>query len=80
MTPPAVAFSTLVQDFFQRRLVAERGVSAHTVASYRDTLKGAKTQLCRREPTSAPFRGVLLDASTAAPEASPHFDRPNAWT
>jgi integrase/recombinase XerD len=33
----AVAFSTLVQDFFQRRLVAERGVSAHTLASYRDT-------------------------------------------
>lgn len=37
MTPPAVAFPTLVQDFFQRRLVAERGVSAHTLASYRDT-------------------------------------------
>lgn len=37
MTPPAVAFAALVQDFFQRRLVAERGVSAHTVASYRDT-------------------------------------------
>lgn len=35
--PPAVPFPTLVQDFFQRRLVAERGVSAHTVASYRDT-------------------------------------------
>jgi integrase/recombinase XerD len=37
MKSPAVAFSALVQDFFQRRLVAERGVSAHTVASYRDT-------------------------------------------
>src|SRR5262245_767437 len=35
--PPAVPFPTLVQDFFQRRLVAERRVSAHTVASYRDT-------------------------------------------
>lgn len=35
--PPAIPFPTLVQDFFQRRLVAERGVSAHTVASYRDT-------------------------------------------
>jgi site-specific recombinase XerD len=32
-----VTFPTLVQDFFQRRLVAERGVSAHTLASYRDT-------------------------------------------
>lgn len=37
MKTPAIAFSALVQDFFQRRLVAERGVSAHTVASYRDT-------------------------------------------
>ncbi|MDP2321762.1 MAG: site-specific integrase [Acidobacteriota bacterium] len=37
MTPSVVGFPTLVQDFFQRRLVAERGVSAHTLASYRDT-------------------------------------------
>jgi site-specific recombinase XerD len=36
MTPPTLGFPTLVQDFFQRRLVAERAVSAHTVASYRD--------------------------------------------
>lgn len=36
MMPPTISFPTLVQDFFQRRLVAERGVSAHTVASYRD--------------------------------------------
>ena len=36
MTPPTLSFPTLVQDFFQRRLVAERAVSAHTVASYRD--------------------------------------------
>lgn len=37
MKPSAVGFPALVQDFFQRRLVAERGVSAHTLASYRDT-------------------------------------------
>ena len=37
MTPLPVTFPMLVQDFFQRRLVAERGVSAHTLASYRDT-------------------------------------------
>ena len=36
MTPPTLSFPTLVHDFFQRRLVAERAVSAHTVASYRD--------------------------------------------
>jgi site-specific recombinase XerD len=30
-------FPALLQDFFQRRLIAERGASAHTLASYRDT-------------------------------------------
>ncbi|MPZ89650.1 MAG: tyrosine-type recombinase/integrase [Nitriliruptorales bacterium] len=32
-------FPALLQDFFQRRLIAERGVSAHTIASYRDTFE-----------------------------------------
>ena len=36
MTPPTISFPALVQDFFQRRLVAERAASAHTIASYRD--------------------------------------------
>src|SRR5688572_20257013 len=39
MTPPSLAFPALLQDFFQRRLVAERAVSAHTIASYRDTFE-----------------------------------------
>ena len=38
MTGPAT-FPALLQDFFQRRLVAERGASAHTIASYRDTFE-----------------------------------------
>lgn len=37
MNSAPAAFPTLLQDFFQRRLVAERGASNHTVASYRDT-------------------------------------------
>jgi len=37
MTPRAITFPALLQDFFQRRLVAELGASAHTIASYRDT-------------------------------------------
>jgi integrase/recombinase XerD len=37
VTLATVAFSTLLQDFFQRRLIEERAVSAQTVASYRDT-------------------------------------------
>lgn len=47
MTAPA--FPALLQAFFSQRLIAERGVSAHTVASYRDTfallLGFAETQL-----------------------------------
>jgi integrase len=37
MTAPKIAFSTLLQDFFQRRLIDERAASAQTVSSYRDT-------------------------------------------
>jgi site-specific recombinase XerD len=39
MTPPSIGFPLLLQDFFQRRLIAERGASAHTIASYRDTFE-----------------------------------------
>lgn len=39
MTPLKIAFPVLLQDFFQRRLIAERGASAHTIASYRDTFE-----------------------------------------
>ena len=48
MTPPGIAFPTLLQDFFQRRLVAERGASAHTIASYRDTFELLLRYLERR--------------------------------
>lgn len=56
MTPPSLAFPTLLQDFFQRRLVTERGVSAHTIASYRDTfelLLRYAEQRTRRTPGKA---------------------------
>ena len=36
MTAPN-GFPALLQDFFHRRLVDERGASTHTIASYRDT-------------------------------------------
>jgi len=39
MRAATMASPALVQAFFQRRLVAERRVSAHTVASYRDTFE-----------------------------------------
>lgn len=39
MRAPQVGFAQLVQDFFLRRLVAQRGASARTVESYRDAFE-----------------------------------------
>jgi len=39
MTPARLSFPALVQDFFHQRLIVQRGVSAQTVASYRDTFE-----------------------------------------
>jgi site-specific recombinase XerD len=39
MRPHEISFPVLLQDFFQRRLIAQRAVSAHTIASYRDTFE-----------------------------------------
>ena len=39
MNSPLIGFPALLQTFFQRRLVAERGASAQTIASYRDTFE-----------------------------------------
>ena len=36
MRTPQIAFPVLVQDFFLRRLIAQRGASARTVEAYRD--------------------------------------------
>jgi integrase/recombinase XerD len=39
MRAPRIGFSQLVQDFFLRRLIAQRGASARTVESYRDAFE-----------------------------------------
>ena len=39
MRPPQIAFPALLQDFFHQRLIAQRGASAQTIASYRDTFE-----------------------------------------
>jgi integrase/recombinase XerD len=39
MTHASRSFPALLQEFFQRRLIQERGVSTHTIASYRDTFE-----------------------------------------
>jgi integrase/recombinase XerD len=39
MRAPAIGFDQLVQDFFVRRLIDQRGASARTVESYRDAFE-----------------------------------------
>jgi len=39
MSPTPAGSPALLQEFFQRRLLAERGASAHTIAGYRDTFE-----------------------------------------
>lgn len=39
MRAPRIGFPQLVQDFFLRRLVAQRGASARTIESYRDAFE-----------------------------------------
>lgn len=39
MRAPQIGFNQLVQDFFLRRLIAQRNVSARTVESYRDAFE-----------------------------------------
>jgi len=55
MSTADITFPTLLQDFFQRRLVSERGVSAHTIASYRDSfgllLRYAESRMGRAAST-----------------------------
>ena len=36
MRPAQIGFPQLLQDFFLRRLIAQRGASARTIESYRD--------------------------------------------
>ena len=55
MTLPQISFPALLQNFFQQRLVAQRGASAQTVASYRDTfelLLRYAEKVTRRSPSA----------------------------
>ena len=70
MTTTELTFPTLLQDFFLKRLVAQRGASAQTIASYRDTfellLRFIEKQT-RQTPSSLTIDD--LDAGLAAVEA-----------
>jgi site-specific recombinase XerD len=61
MRAPQIGFAQLVQDFFLRRLIAQRGASARTVEAYRDAfelLLGFAEQR-RGKPASALALGDL---------------------
>lgn len=49
MMPREITFPALLQHFFQRRLLTERGASSHTIASYRDS-----SSCCSAMPSSVP--------------------------
>ncbi len=69
MKAPTISFPTLLQDFFHRRLFAERGASAQTIASYRDTfellLRFAQRQT--RRPPSALALYRMFSRPTTSP-------------
>ena len=39
LLPASVGFPSLLQDFFCRRLIGQRNVTARTVAAYRDAFR-----------------------------------------
>jgi integrase/recombinase XerD len=71
MRAPEIGFPALVQDFFLRRLIAERGASARTVESYRDAFEllfgfaekrtGKPVSTLRMEDLDAPLVLDFLD-------------------
>jgi integrase/recombinase XerD len=56
----ATAFPTLVQEFFCKYLIAQRGVSGRTVCSYRDTFK-LLLRYCQEKTKKPPERLTLDD-------------------
>lgn len=59
MSPPP-DFPVLLESFFTKRLIAQRRVSAHTVASYRDTFR-VLLQFAHKELGKLPSRIMLED-------------------
>jgi integrase/recombinase XerD len=67
----SLEFPELLQSFFSKRLIAQRQVSAHTIASYRDTFRlllqfahkklGKPASKITLEDLNAPFIGMFLD-------------------
>jgi integrase/recombinase XerD len=67
--PAQIGFPQLVQDFFLRRLIAQRGASARTVEAYRDAfelLLGFAQQRTGKSPASL---GAWVSSGNARPES-----------
>jgi site-specific recombinase XerD len=64
MRPAKPSFPTLLQDFFLQRLAAQRGASAHTIASYRDTFE---LLLCYAESRTGRIPSELIIEDFDAP-------------
>lgn len=60
MRSAEISFPGLLQDFFQRRLVAERGASPQTIASYRDSFE-LLLRFAERRTKRAPSALMLSD-------------------
>lgn len=65
------SFTTLLELFFTKRLVAERRASSHTIASYRDTFR-LLLQYAQKKLGKAPSRLLLEDLN--APFVSAFLD------
>ena len=87
MRAPQIGFPQLVQDFFLRRLVAQRGASARTVEAYRDAfelLLGFAEQRTGKPPSAlqpgrprrAARAGLPRPPRDRARQQCPHPQRP----
>lgn len=65
--PKRPSFAVLVQDFFCDRLIQQQNLSAHTVASYRDTFR-LLLHYCQKRQRKGPAKLTLED-----------LDAPSFW-
>jgi integrase/recombinase XerD len=63
-TMSSANFATLLETFFTHRLIAQRRVSPHTVASYRDTFR-LLLQFAQKELRKSPSKLAMTDLNAA---------------
>ena len=75
MRSPQIGFPQLVQDFFLRRLIAQRGASARTVEAYRDAFE-LLLGFAERRTGKPPSALRLADLDAPARAGLPRSPRP----